>query len=139
MTDKQKMEIANLRAENYSYSRISTMLDIPLNTVKTYCRRHGLGGSVVEQQVQESGMVLKCLCCGVDVPQTDGRKAKKFCSDRCRNKWWNSHLDQVNRKANYEYVCPTCKRPFIAYGNSKRKYCSHACYIEHRFGGGCDE
>ena len=136
MTDKQKQEIAKLRSAKYSYTRISTMLDIPVNTVKTYCRRHGLGGTVVEENVSTDGDTLKCLCCGVVIPQTSGRKAKKFCSDRCRNKWWNAHLDQVNRKANYEYVCPTCRKPFTAYGNSNRKYCSHECYIEDRFGGG---
>ena len=48
----------------------------------------------------------------------------------------NSNLDKVNRKANYEFICPHCKKPFSAYGNKNRKYCSHACYIEDRFGGG---
>lgn len=52
---------------------------------------------------------------------------KKFCSDRCRMKWWNSHLDQVQRKANYDFVCPVCKKPFTVYGNANRKYCSHEC------------
>ena len=56
-------------------------------------------------------------------------------SEKCRNKWWNSNLDKVNRKANYEFICPHCKKPFSAYGNKNRKYCSHACYIEDRFGG----
>ena len=27
-------------------------------------------------------------------------------------------------------------REFTAYGNSRWKYCSHACYIKDRFGGG---
>lgn len=48
---------------------------------------------------------------------------------------YNSNLDKVNRKANYEFICPHCKKLFSAYGNKKRKYCSHACYIEDRFGG----
>ena len=26
-----------------------------------------------------------------------------------------------------------CGRLFTAYGNKKRKYCSHRCYIEHRY------
>jgi len=67
--------------------------------------------------------------------QTEGRKEKKFCSDRCRNKWWNSHLSEVKRKAMYEYTCPNCKKTFMAYGNRNRKYCSHECYINDRFGG----
>ena len=63
--------------------------------------------------------------CGKEVVQPGGRKEKKFCSDKCRNKWWNSNLDKVNRKANYEFICPHCKKPFSAYGNKNRKYCSH--------------
>lgn len=76
-----------------------------------------------------------CECCGKEVMQKPGRKLKRFCSDKCRNAWWNQHQDQVNKKANYEYVCPCCKKTFIAYGNANRKYCSHECYIEDRFGG----
>ena len=31
-----------------------------------------------------------------------------------------------------------CGKPFTVYGNSKRKYCSHECYIRNRFKGGDD-
>ena len=76
-----------------------------------------------------------CGYCGAPITQTLGRKEKKFCSDRCRNLWWNAHLDLVDRRANYEFVCRTCGKPFTAYGNAHRKYCSRDCYIEDRFGG----
>ena len=29
-----------------------------------------------------------------------------------------------------------CGKPFRAYGNSQRKYCCHACYVQARFRGG---
>lgn len=135
MTDMQKRKIAELRKDNYSYSRISRMLGIPLNTVKTYCRRHGLGGAVVVLPTPKTD-IMCCLSCGTKIIQTEGKKQKKFCSDKCRNKWWNSHLERVNRKADYEFVCLHCKKPFTAYGNANRKYCSHQCYIANRFGGG---
>ena len=45
-----------------------------------------------------------CKCCGVPVQQNLGRKEKKFCSDSCRNKWWNSHLDLVKKQAVYEFT-----------------------------------
>ena len=32
--------------------------------------------------------------------------------------------------------CRECGKPFTAYGNSRRKYCSHECYIRNRFKGG---
>lgn len=136
MTDAQKRQIGNLRDAGYGYKKIAEQMDLSENTVKTYCRRHGLGGTRVMQ-----GSIKKnvCLCCGVPVEQNPGRKEKKFCSDKCRNKWWNSHLDKVERKANYEFVCPHCKKLFIAYGNKNRKYCSHECYIADRFGGDCND
>ena len=80
--------------------------------------------------------VMECRYCGAPITQTPGRKEKKFCSDRCRNRWWNEHLDLVDRRANYEFVCQTCGKPFTAYGNAHRKYCSRDCYYEDRFDGG---
>ena len=141
MTEGQKAQIANLRGEGYGYVRIAQALGISENTVKSFCRRKKLTGKAVSQTM--SAMTRDgnhfCPCCGKEVAQTPGRKEKKFCSDRCRNKWWNSHLDRVKRKANYEFICPQCRKPFTAYGNAKRKYCSHECYIAHRFGGGADD
>lgn len=137
MTEEQKIKIHNLRANGYGYTKIAQELCLSENTIKSYCRRKGLNGvAVVKAAPPVDGEKHTCVNCGVEVKQNPGRKLKKFCSDRCRNQWWNSHLEQVNRKAHYEYVCACCKKPFIAYGNSSRKYCSHECYIEDRFGGG---
>ena len=137
MTDAQRIQIRNLRAAGLGYKKIAEQMELSENTVKTYCRRHGLGGATALQGERTDKHL--CLCCGVEVVQNPGRKAKKFCSDRCRNKWWNAHLDKVNRKAVYEYQCPYCKKTFTAYGNANRKYCSHECYIADRFGGGMDD
>lgn len=140
MTDNQKKSIAEMREEGYGYTKISHALGISVNTVKSFCRRKKMTGiAVAVFTVPIMDGQHFCLCCGKEVAQTPGRKEKKFCSDRCRNKWWNSHLDRVNRKANYEFICPQCKKKFTAYGNVKRKYCSHECYIAHRFGGGADD
>ena len=134
MNDTQRQQIKELRGKGYGYGRIAQVLSLSENTIKTYCRRHGLGGVVANPSpISTEGHF--CLCCGVPVQQTAGRKEKKFCSDRCRNKWWNKNLDKVERRANYEFTCPYCKKTFMAYGNKNRKYCSHACYIEDRFGG----
>lgn len=138
MTGEQKKQITRFREEGYGYGRIASILGLPGNTVKSFCRRNGLiGRRGSEQAVVGEGHI--CKQCGIPIRQNPGRKEKKFCSDKCRNKWWNSHLDQVERKANYEFVCACCKKPFTAYGNADRKYCSHACYVADRFGGGADE
>lgn len=134
MNDTQRIKIKQLRGEGYSYGKIAQSLGLSENTIKTYCRRHGLGGVAVVA-VPSDETEHYCLCCGTVVVQHIGRKEKKFCSDKCRNKWWNANLDKVNRKADYNFVCAKCKKPFTAYGNRNRKYCSHECYIADRFGG----
>ncbi len=130
MTDAQRAAIADYRVKGYGYKKISQLTGICENTVKSFCRRNGAG---TEAHLTPSEKA--CLFCGKPVPQHLDRKEKKFCSDTCRNRWWNSNLDLVHRKAMYEFVCPTCGKPFSAYGNRNRKYCSHACYIEDTFGG----
>ena len=126
MTDKQKQQIITLRRNGAGYGTIASQLGVSINTVKSFCRRHSLvaktAGAVCEQ-------------CGKPITQNPGRKRKRFCSDACRNKWCNSHLDLVKRKAVYTFTCPACGKKFIVYGNSHRKFCSHACYIAYRFGG----
>ena len=134
MTDAQKIKIGNLRAAGLGYKRIAEQMGISENTVKTYCRRHNLGGNAVENKAVNKDMAA-CLCCGLPIKQNPGRKKKKFCSDKCRNKWWNANLDKVNRKAIYSFECLTCKSPFTAYGNAKRKYCCLKCYANRNKGG----
>ncbi len=137
MTNEQKNRISSLRKEGYSYSQVAQELGINENTVKTFCRRNGLTGDAgkMPEPVFQGITQKPCRQCGKPVTQYPGRKEKKFCCDACRNKWWNSHLGQVKRKAMYEYTCPSCGSTFYAYGNRNRKYCSHECYVEARFGG----
>lgn len=135
MTNVQKIQIGKLRAMGIGYKKIAEQMEISENTVKTYCRRHGLGGTATTNGTVPKSDKEICLCCGEGLEQMPGKKKKKFCSDKCRNKWWNSHLNLVNRKAVYSFECPTCKKPFTAYGNAKRKYCSHECYANRNKGG----
>ena len=134
MTDNQKMLIQIYRENGMSYKKIADTLSVSINTVKTFCKRNGLGGVRTTVTVTDKA----CECCGKPVSQNPGRKQKRFCSDSCRNQWWNTHLKDVNRKANYECVCECCGKTFFSYGNKNRKYCSHSCYINGRFGGGED-
>lgn len=134
MTDKQKNQIAEYRERGMSYTEISKKMDLSINSIKTYCKRHGLGG-VKAYEADGPAVIIPCEHCGVPVKQNPGRKKKRFCSDKCRNLWWNSHIDLVQKKANYECTCIRCGKKFTSYGNKERKYCSHSCYIEDRFGG----
>ncbi|WP_022761860.1 LIM domain protein [Butyrivibrio sp. AD3002] len=136
MTQSEKYQIEIFRAQGIGYTEIAKKMGISVNSIKTYCRRHDLGG---KRGYVAAGPINVCACenCGKPVIQNAGRKKKRFCCDRCRNEYWNSHLDQVNRKANYEVICKNCGKTFIAYGNKNRKYCCHDCYLEDRFGGAC--
>jgi len=132
MTVQEKNRIAAMRKAGMGYAAIAQELEISKNTVKTFCRRNNLQ---LKKEHEAEPVTNCCPQCGGPVHQTPGRKHKKFCSDLCRNKWWNAHPNEIQRKAMYNFVCPTCGKAFSAYGNSHRKYCSHECYIADRFGG----
>lgn len=134
MTADQKKAITTLREKGATVGTIADMLNINVNTIKTHLRRHPVAVVTPEPVVETRPSVLKCKHCGRDVVQVPGRKEKLYCSDECRNRWWNAHMNQVQRKAYTSFVCLTCGKQVTVYGNDKRKYCSHECYIEHRFG-----
>ena len=131
MTDEQRIKISELRSKGYGYKKIAQLTGESENTVKSYCKRL----KQVEEAKQQIVGERICLCCGQPVQQMAKRKEKKFCSDSCRMRWWNSHLDRVNRKANRDVVCQCCGKTFTAYGSAERKYCGRDCYIKGRFGG----
>ena len=126
MTDLQKEQIKTLRLQGIGYVKIGEMLGISDNTVRSFCRRNGLGDAAKN--------TVSCKHCGKLIKIIPKQKPRKFCSDACRTAWWNSHPDCVDRKAVYAYTCAHCGKPFTAYGNKERKYCSHNCYISDRFG-----
>jgi len=136
MTDLQKQRIQAMRGDGDSYAKIAAALNISENTVKSYCKRNNLGGRAgcLPPTIEDPTGV--CKRCGKPVAQIPGRKPRKFCSASCRSAWWAAHPDQIRQKALYGFTCPSCGKAFTAYGNAKRKYCSHACYIAARFGGG---
>ena len=132
MTNEQKEKIIRFRRQGFGYADIGRELGISKDTVKSFCRRNGLmvsdGKSVDDKN--------RCRECGAPLVQQEKKKRRVFCCKSCREKWWTEHADRIDRKAIYEFTCAGCGRSFTAYGNSKRKYCSHGCYISHRFGGG---
>ena len=121
MDNKQKNELIRLRANGMFPTEISKITGIPLNTVKTYFKRHR------DKMMSEH---IKCPVCGKKIITKKGVRNKKFCSDGCRMNYWNSHQDLVKKKAYYHLRCIHCGKEFTSYGNSKRKYCSRSCYLE---------
>lgn len=120
-----KQEIATLnlmRSHDKSAADIAIALGLSVNTVRSYIRRHP----------PKDAVQVGCRQCGKPVLQVKGRKAKYFCSDRCRNAWWNAHPEKVQRKAYYRLTCQFCGKEFVSYGNKNRKYCSRLCYADAR-------
>lgn len=120
---KQEIETLNLmRSHDKSAADIAIALGLSVNTVRSYIRRHP----------PKDAVQVGCRQCGKPVMQHKGRKAKYFCSDRCRNAWWNAHPEKVQRKAYYRLTCQFCGKEFVSYGNKNRKYCSRLCYADAR-------
>lgn len=132
MTEEQKKQIKDLRKKGEGYKKIAQCIGLSENTVKSFCRRALVQKQEVAAPIKSDSV---CECCGKPMAQIPSRKKRRFCSDACRQKWWNSHLHLVQRKAVYRLKCHHCGRDLEVYGNSRRKYCSHACYIAERFGG----
>jgi len=129
MDDLQKQRIRDLRHEGQSYTQISKTLGVPLNTVKSFCQRNGLGGN---QIVEPSSVGSYCRNCGVAIVQVPKRKRRRFCSTECRVVWWKANPPRTEQ-ATYQFTCLGCGIEFEAYGDAHRKYCNHACYINARF------
>ena len=91
MNDQQKEEIIKLRRLNYGYKTIANKLGLPADTVKSHCKRHNIMKGLPPSDSTCQGHF--CLQCGKPILQDPKRKEKKYCSDACRNKWWNSHTD----------------------------------------------
>lgn len=65
---------------------------------------HGLGNLYL---ITEATSDKVRICCGKPIVQLSGRKMNRFCSDKCRIKWWSSHLDKVERNTRNEPQDPT--------------------------------
>ena len=121
MTNDEKILIQKMRAGGKGYKAIANELKVSVSTVASFCKSHDADASFEA-----------CPQCGARLINTPHRKKKKFCSDKCRMLWWNSHQDEINRQAYYRFVCPNCGKEFISYGNEHRKYCSLQCVAESR-------
>lgn len=143
MTEEQKKKVSALRRAGIGYTETARLAGVSRDAVRSFCRRNGLAGEMAgagQEKPEERPQGGACRECGKPLVQTAGVKRKAFCSRECREKWWHSHPGEVRQRAVYAFTCAGCGGQFTAYGNAKRKYCSHECYIKDRFkGGGADD
>lgn len=156
MTREQQEEIRRLRAQGEGYKKIGALLDLSVNTVKSFCRRDADRGhdrsaeqedtrnlsvvtneeSNIGNQQEEHDAVehvpsdaLLCLRCHKPITSQGKRRTRKFCSDSCKVAYWRTQAAPTGAWRR----CAGCGRLLFGH-DSHRKYCSHDCYISHRFG-----
>ena len=136
MNNEQKQRMLRLRGEGKTYAAIAGIMDISTSAVKSFFSREGgkAEQSVSDDMPDETSMPGFCRQCGADLHIRVGNRMKRFCSERCRQKWWRAHPGTISDKASVS-VCVGCGKPFKNRGNPGRRYCSRACYYAHRFGG----
>ena len=122
MTLEEKNKIYQLKKEGYGYKKIANELGLSASSVQSFLKRNPI----------DLDLLGTCKRCGMTIQSIKGKKRKQFCSDRCRWDWWNSHIKEVNKKAFYTLTCKHCGKEFTAYGNQKRVYCCHDCYVKDK-------
>ena len=124
MTQEQKTLILYYREQHMTYRQIGEKLGLSPDTVKTFCRRNGAQTGKTAQSAE-----CRCRNCGAPVHPLPGRRERLFCSPACRTAYWRKH-NLLGKDPRY---CAGCGA-LLTGGSASRKYCSHACYIRHRFG-----
>jgi hypothetical protein len=124
MTEGQRAAVTNLRRAGKSHAEISAAAGLPVGTIKAFCSRNGIAACRDGAQ--------HCRYCGAAVIQTPKKRQKRFCSDKCRYRWWNrSRATQAGKGS--AHICAFCGAQYSSY-HGLSKFCGHPCYITHRFG-----
>ena len=132
MTNDQKKQALEMRKQGYTYAEIAAVVGASANTVKTYCYRHR-SETVDFPALMQTQKLGHCQNCGINIVQTPKQKPKKFCSVKCREIWWNRNRKQFNSNMRIAH-CAFCGKEFEKFERSQQRFCSHQCYINHRFG-----
>ncbi|MGX6991074.1 hypothetical protein [Pseudolactococcus reticulitermitis] len=130
MNNSDKEQIKKLRQYGLGYKRVAKMLNISVDTVKSFCRKNNLSGMMAKPKLDE---VDCCRQCGDIMMQVEKKKPLKFCKDECRKLWWQHHRSELKKKKACKIICQHCGKEVMAYRYENRKYCSHQCYCAERF------
>lgn len=134
MTEAQKLRIEMMRNNGIGYKVIAREVGLTRDIVRNYCKSRDMAG-YGKRIIIGAGNKEVCKYCLGPIEKANTGRPRKFCCEKCRREWWRENKDLIDRKASakYEIVCQHCGKRFISYGNKKRKYCSHQCYIRARF------
>lgn len=137
MTENQKMRIKELREKGLGYQAIANQLGISRDSVRYFCRTNDLAGKKSDRKPRVNKKGVFCLFCNAPITQTDGKRQKQFCSDKCRVSWWNNRYKETGNasKGKVKTKCKNCGKHFYSYPSKNRKFCSIDCYMSSRFKG----
>ena len=143
ITETQEEKIIALRQRGITYQEIGNITSLPLDTVKSFCRRNNItvpGKAKSEPRPakpkpKKPGLpgIAFCLNCNRLITQAPKQKPKKFCCPKCRDIWWNKNRNLVSSSRRVAY-CAYCGGEFEKFDSSKQRYCRKQCYILDRFG-----
>ena len=74
MTDAQKKTISNMRENGSGYNEIAREMKLPLNTIKTFCRRNNLTGN--RRGTQTENKPAKCSESGLISDENRGNTTR---------------------------------------------------------------
>ena len=129
MTKTEKDRMTEMRKAGATTSEIARTLGLSANTVKSALRRN-------KDKQNADEHISVCKQCGKQVRNIPHRKPHSFCSNECRNRWWNSHRSADRIRHSVICICEACGREFKAYEKRHRKFCCRECYVKARYGAG---
>ncbi|MCI6584805.1 MAG: RNA polymerase subunit sigma-70 [Mobiluncus sp.] len=116
-----------LRSVGLGYGRIASILGVPVSQVRSLVQ-----DVPVKANPSDAEGGRWCAWCGKPLRENRMGRPSRFCSGEHRRAWWSYHPEARTQTATYDYECVGCGAAFTAYGNTRRKYCSHGCYVKHR-------
>lgn len=128
LDETTKERIILLRSHGVAYARIARHLELNANSVKTFCLRNNITTRSDVEEIADPLGVWCLHCC----ERITLRVGSKFCCEECRRAWWKSHRN--SGKPTSIQTCCQCGLAFEVFGKVARKFCSHPCFIQHRFG-----
>lgn len=115
MNKEQIATVERLRHEGKGPSAIAKETGISINTVKSHLGRHSISAP---------RRARTCMLCHSEI-----KTSKRFCSDACRAKWYESHRDE---EQDILHVCKVCGALFEP-RPAKQVYCSKQCFYNDRY------
>ena len=117
MTNVEKNAIISMNEKGMSVTEISEILKIK-NTIKSFLQR------------KKTADV--CLNCGAVLTHIPHKKRKKFCSDKCRMHYWNTHQNGMSHTSAAIIKCEVCGKDVLSYHKKPRRFCSRECAAKGR-------